>query len=96
MTPLAIVLAERGIIVSYETVRAWVARFGPLIARALRARRGPSNSTWHLDEMFGSIRGRRSIWRAIDGEGEILDVLVQAKRDKPAALRLTRKLLKLA
>jgi putative transposase len=88
-------LAERGIVVSYETIRIWVARFGPLIARKLRARRGRSNGTWHLDEMFVTVCGRRMyLWRAVDGEGEILDMLVHAKRDKPAALRLLRKLLK--
>jgi transposase-like protein len=88
-------LAERGIVVSHETVRAWVARFGPPIARKLRARRGRSNGPWHLDEMFVSIGGRRRyLWRAVDGVGEILDVLVQARRDKHAALRLMRKLLK--
>jgi putative transposase len=88
-------LAERGITVSHETIRAWVARFGPPIARRLRAQRGPSNGRWHLDEMFVAIGGRRLyLWRAIDGEGEILDVLVQARRDKRAALRLMRKLLK--
>jgi transposase-like protein len=79
-------LAERGIIVSYEIIRAWVTRFGPSIARRLRAQRGPSNGRWHLDERFLSIGGRRMyLWRAVDGEGEILDVLVQAKRDKRAA-----------
>ena len=88
-------LAQRGIVVSYETIRAWVARFGPPIARRLRVRRGLSNGSWHLDEMFASIGGRRMyLWRAVDGEGEILDVLVQARRDKRAALRLMRKLLK--
>jgi putative transposase len=88
-------LAERGITVSYETIRTWVARFGPPIARRLRAQRGQSNGRWHLDEMFVSIGGRRLyLWRAVDGEGEILDVLVQAERDKRAALRLMKKLLK--
>jgi len=88
-------LAERGIVVSYETVRAWVARFGPAIARGLRARRGGSNGRWHLDEMLVSVGGRRMyLWRAVDGEGELLDVLVQARRDKAAALRLMRKLLR--
>jgi putative transposase len=88
-------LAERGITVSYETVRAWVARFGPAIARDLRARRPGSNGRWHLDEVFATIGGRRMyLWRAVDGEGEVLDILVQAKRDKAAAVRLMRKLLR--
>ena len=88
-------LAERGIGVTYETVRIWVARFGPLIARRLRRRRGPSSGIWHLDEMFVKIAGRQMyLWRAVDSEGEVLDMLVQSRRDKAAALRLMRKLLK--
>jgi transposase-like protein len=88
-------LAERGIVVTYETVRVWVARFGPLIARRLRRRRGPSSGIWHLDEMFVRIAGRQMyLWRAVDSEGEIMDMLVQSRRDKHAALRLIRKLLK--
>jgi putative transposase len=87
-------LAERGIVVSYETVRVWVARFGPLIARHLRRRRGPSSGRWHLDEMFVKIAGRTMyLWRAVDSEGEVLDLLVQSRRDKRAALRLLRTLL---
>jgi putative transposase len=88
-------LAERGITVSYETIRVWVTRFGPQIARRLRRQRGRPSDTWHLDEMFVRIRGRRMyLWRAVDAEGEILEVLVQSKRDRHAALRLMRKLLK--
>ena len=63
-------LAERGIVVTYETVRIWVARFGPLIARRLRRRRGPSSGVWHLDEMFVKIAGRQMyLWRAVDSKG---------------------------
>ena len=88
-------LAERGIIVSYETIRRWVDHFGPLIAADLRRRRWRPHSTWHLDEMVVSIGGRRMyLWRAVDAEGEILDVLVQARRDTRAARRLMLKLLK--
>ena len=88
-------LAERGIVVSYETVRAWFARFGPAIARGLRARRGGSNGRWHLDEMVVTIGGRRVyLWRAVDGEGEVPEVLAQPRRGKAAALRLMRRLLK--
>ena len=88
-------LAERGINVSYETIRVWVARFGPLIARRLRSGRSKPSDTWHLDEMFVKIRGRPMyLWRAVDAEGEILETLVQGRRDKRAALRLIRKLLK--
>jgi putative transposase len=88
-------LAERGIDVSYETIRRWVVKFGPQIARRLRHHRRPVHPLWHLDEMFVSIGGKRMyLWRAIDQNGEILDVLVQARRNKRAALRLMRKLLK--
>jgi putative transposase len=88
-------LAERGIIVSYETVRRWVKHFGPKIAADLRRRRPRPHAIWHLDEAFIKIDGRLVyLWRAVDAEGEVLDVLVQSKRDKRAALRLMRKLLK--
>ena len=88
-------LAERGILVSYESVRRWVNHFGPMIAADLRKRRPKPYSTWHLDEVYLKIAGRMVyLWRAVDAEGEVLDVLVQSKRDKHAALRLMRKLLK--
>ena len=81
--------------VSYETVRRWVKHFGPMIAADLRRRRPKPHSTWHLDEVFVKIDGRLVyLWRAVDAEGEVLDVLVQSKRDKRAALKLMRKLLK--
>jgi putative transposase len=88
-------LAERGIMVSYETVRRWVNHFGPTIASELRKRRPKPHTSWHLDEMYLRIAGRMVyLWRAVDAEGEILDVLIQSKRNKPAALKLMRKLLK--
>jgi putative transposase len=88
-------LAERGIIVSYETVRRWVNHFGPRIAAELRKRRPRPHASWHFDEMYLKIAGRMVyLWRAVDAEGEVLDVLVQSKRNKPAALKLMRKLLK--
>ena len=88
-------LAERGIMVSYETVRRWVRYFGPTIAADLRRRRPKPHSTWHLDEVFIRIDGRLVyLWRAVDAEGEVLDVVVQRKRDRRAALKLLRKLLK--
>jgi putative transposase len=88
-------LAERGITVSYETVRRWVNHFGPLIAAVLRKRRSKPHTTWHLDEVFLKIDGRQVyLWRAVDAEGEVLDVLVQSKRNKQAALKLMRKLLR--
>ena len=88
-------LAERGLDVSYETIRRWVARFGTAYARRLRARRSKADDRWHLDEMFVSIGGRRMyLWRAVDAEGEVLEVLVQPWRDKRTALKLMRRLLK--
>jgi putative transposase len=88
-------LAERGIMVSFETVRRWVNHFGPIIAADLRNRRPKPHTTWHLDEVYLKIDGRMVyLWRAVDVEGELLDVLVQAKRNKRAALKLMRKLLK--
>ncbi len=88
-------LAERGIVVSYETIRGWVNYFGPMIAAHLRMRRAKPHATWHLDEIYVRIDGRMVyLWRAVDAEGEVLDVLVQSKRNKHAALKLMRKLLK--
>jgi putative transposase len=88
-------LAERGLEVSYETVRRWVLKFGPGFARRLRRSRPRPSDRWHLDEMVVRIAGKRMyLWRAVDQEGEVLDMLVQRRRDKRAALRLMRKLLK--
>jgi transposase-like protein len=88
-------LAERGVEISYETVRRWVLKFGPVIARRLRRRRPRPSDRWHLDEMVVRIAGKRMyLWRAVDHEGEVLDMLVQRRRDSRAALRLMRKLLK--
>jgi len=88
-------LAERGLDVSYETVRRWVLKFGPLFARELRRRRQRPTSQWHLDEMAVVIGGKQFwLWRAVDSEGEVLDLLVQRRRNKAAAAKLMRKLLK--
>lgn len=88
-------LAERGLDISYETVRRWVAKFGTAYAGRLRRRRAKADSRWHLDEMFVSIGGRRMyLWRAVDAEGEVLDILVQPRRDMRAARKLMRRLLK--
>src|ERR1700758_852114 len=88
-------LAERGLEISYETVRRWVLKFGPVIARRLRQRRPRPSDRWHLDEMVVRIAGERMyLWRAVDDEGEVLDMLVQRWRDTRAALALMRKLLK--
>ena len=76
-------LAERGLDVSYETIRRWVAKFGTAYARNLRRLRPRPADTWHLDEMVVSIQGRRLyLWRAVDSEGEILDMLVQSRRTR--------------
>ena len=88
-------LAERGVEISYETVRRWVQKFGPVIARRLRRRRPQPSKRWHLDEMVVRIAGKRMyLWRAVDHESEVLDMLVQRRRDSRAAVRLMRKLLK--
>ena len=86
-------LAERGLDISYETVRQWVLKFGPIITRRLRQRRPRPSDRWDLDEMVVRIAGERMYrWRAVDGE--VLDMLVQRRRDTRSALRLMHKLLK--
>src|SRR5713101_3216523 len=88
-------LAERGLDVSYETVRRWVLKFGPAFAQRLRHCRPRPSGCWHLDEMVARIAGETVyLWRAVDHEGEVLDILVRRGRDKAAALKLLRKLLK--
>ena len=88
-------LAERGLDISYETVRRWVAKFGPLFARELRRRRPRPTGRWHIDEMVVTIANKRFwLWRAVDSEGEVLDLLVQSRRNTAAAVRLMRKLLR--
>jgi putative transposase len=88
-------LAERGLDISYETVRSWVLKFGLVIARRLRRCRPRPSDRWHLDEVVVRIAGKRMyLWRAVDHEGEVLDMLVQRRRDRRAASRLMRKLLK--
>jgi transposase-like protein len=75
-------LAERGLDVSYETVRRWVLKFGPLIARKLRQGRPRPSARWHLDDMVVRIAGKRMyLWRAVDHEGEALDMLAQRRRE---------------
>ncbi|WP_316980344.1 IS6 family transposase [Shumkonia mesophila] len=87
--------AERGLDISYESVRCWVLKFGTAYAGTIRSRRPRPDCRWHLDEVFVSIQGKKMyLWRAVDSEGEVLDILVQARRNKKAALKLIRKLLK--
>ena len=88
-------LAERGIIVSYETIRQWCAKFGLDYARRLKRREGRLGDHWHLDEVFIRINGQqRYLWRAVDQDGDVIDILVQPHRDQRAAERFFRKLLR--
>ena len=88
-------LAERGIKVSYETIRRWCIRCGPVYANRLRKRSGPGGDQWFVDEVFIRIDGRqRYLFRAVDQDGQILDILVQKRRNKEAATRFFRRLLK--
>jgi len=88
-------LAARGITVSHETVRQWALKFGQGFANEIRRRLPRPGDKWHLDEVEIKIAGKKHwLWRAVDREGTVLDVLVQSRRDKRAAKRLLRKLLK--
>lgn len=88
-------MAERGVEVSREAIRCWVIKFGPLVAANLRRGRPAPTGRWHLDEVVAKIGGRRMfIWRAVDDEGEVLDVLVQKHRNKEAAMKLLLRLLR--
>src|SRR5436305_1907238 len=88
-------LAARGIDVSHETVRQWARKFGQDFANQIRRRLPCPGDKWHLDEVCLMIRGKKHwLWRAVDQDGFVLDVLVQSRRDKRAAKRLLRELLK--
>jgi len=88
-------LAERGIKVSYETIRQWCDNFGPYYANTLKKREGRSGDSWFLDEVFVRILGEvHYLWRAVDQDGDTIDILVQKRRNKNAAIRFYRKLLK--
>ena len=88
-------LLERGIVVSYESIRRWAAKFGPVIARAVRRRAARPGDIWHLDEVRVVIRGKvHWLWRAVDQHGFVLDEILQRRRDKRAAKRRLSKLLK--
>src|ERR1700760_1501704 len=89
------ILAARGIAVSHETVRQWGLKFGQAFANQIRRRLPRAGDKWHLDEVVVKIAGvKHWLWRAVDQSGMVLDVLVQSRRDKQAAKRLLRKLLK--
>jgi putative transposase len=88
-------MLERGIVVSYETVRRWCVTFGPACAGALRRRQPRPGDKWHLDEAFIKVDGRlQYLWRAVDQDGNVLDILVHSRRDKAAARRFFRRFLK--
>jgi putative transposase len=88
-------LAERGIIVSYEAIRIWCQKFGPDYARKLKRRQGRLGDIWHLDEVFIRINGQQKyLWRAVDQDGDMIDILVQPRRDQHAAERFFRRLLR--
>jgi putative transposase len=88
-------MLARGVAVSYETIRRWCAKFGQAYANQLRRRRPRPGDKWHLDEVFIRINGRlRYLWRAVDQHGNVLDVLVQSRRNAVSAKRFFRKLLK--
>jgi putative transposase len=87
-------MLERGVVVAYETIRAWCRKFGQVFANGLRRRRPRPGDQWHLDEVFLTIRGKNYyLWRAVDQDGVVLDILVTSWRDAKAATRFFRKLL---
>jgi putative transposase len=88
-------MLERGVVVSYETIRRWCAKFGQAYANQLRRRRPRPGDKWHLDEVYIRINGKlHYLWRAVDQDGNVLDVLVQSRRNTLAAKKFFRKLLK--
>jgi putative transposase len=88
-------LAERGVVVTYETIRRWSRKFGQTYANALRRRRPRPGDKWYLDEVFIAINGEQHyLWWAVDQDGNVLDILVQSRRNKAAAKKFFRRLLK--
>ena len=89
------IMAVRGVTLTYETVRHWCRKLGQTYANGLRRRTPRPGDRWHMDEVFIRVNGRTHyLWRAVDQEGEVLDILVQSRRDRKAAKRFFRKLLK--
>ncbi len=85
-------LLERGIVVSYESIRRWGKKFGPEYVRRLQRKQASKNDIWHLDEIVIKINGKKHwLWRAVDQEGTVLDEIVQTRRDAKAARRLLKK-----
>jgi putative transposase len=88
-------MAKRGVTVTYETIRGWSKKFGGIYAKRLRSSAARPGDRWHLDEVFLSIGGKlQYLWRAVDQDGEVLDILVQPRRNKQAAKKFFHKLLK--
>jgi putative transposase len=88
-------LAERGITVTYETIRQWCQKFGPDYARKLKKRQGRLGKTWHIDEGFVTIQGEQQyLWRAVDQDGNVIDILMQRRRNRQAAERFFRRVIK--
>jgi putative transposase len=88
-------LYKRGVIVSYEKIRSWVGKFGRQYAKVIRRDRPAPSDKWHLDEVVITIRGKKYwLWRAVDSKGDVLDILVQSRRNTKAADRFFRKLFK--
>jgi putative transposase len=86
---IAEILAERGVAVTYETIRQWCLKFGQTYVNDLKRRRGKTGDKWHLDEVFLRINGKTSyLWRAVDQYGNVLDILVQSRRNKHAEKRV--------
>jgi putative transposase len=89
-----LMLAERGVIVSYESVRRWCQKFGQSFANRMRQRRPRPGDKWYMDEVFIRIQGAQHyLWRAVDQDGVVLDILVQPRRDAKAAKRFFKRLL---
>ena len=88
-------MIERGVDVSYETICRWVDKFGTTYAKRIRSRSESPSPVWHLDEVYTKINGKMVyLWRAVDDEGTVLDIVVQKRRNTKAAMRLLRKLLR--
>ncbi|MDX2879647.1 IS6 family transposase, partial [Streptomyces ipomoeae] len=88
-------MLQRSVIVSYKTIRRWCVKFGQAYANGLRRRRSRTGDKWHMDEVFIKINGElKYLWRAVDQDGDVLDILVQSRRDRAAARRFFRRLMK--
>ncbi len=91
---MELILPERGVTVSHESIRQWCLRFGADFAAKLRRRRPKPGDTWHLDEVFLRIGGKlHDLWHAVDQHGVVLDILVQDRRNANAAKRFFKRLL---